>query len=97
MVNSTQELTNSALQLQHDIALKLGINEAAVMELALQELAGKYNISSHESVSPLEKLYDDSLANDQELTAATKYQEDIYEYSSQELAAMEAGDFERPL
>jgi hypothetical protein len=95
MSHSTQDLTSSALRLQHDIALKLGINEAAVMELALQELAGKYDI--HESVDSLDKLYDDSLANDHELTAATKYQEDIYEYSPEELAAMEAGDFERPL
>lgn len=29
--------------------------------------------------------------------ASTRFQEDIYEYSVAELAAMEAGEFERPL
>jgi hypothetical protein len=41
--------------------------------------------------------YSQSLKQNGELTASTRFQEDIYEYSRAELAAMEAGEFERPL
>ncbi len=41
--------------------------------------------------------YSRSLQSVGELTAFTRFQEDIHEYDAAELAAMEAGEFERPL
>jgi predicted DNA-binding protein len=48
-------------------------------------------------VVEVETLYAESLATDGDLTASTRIQEDVHEYSPDELATMEAGLFERPL
>ncbi len=42
-------------------------------------------------------LYAESLATGGELTAASNNNQDIHEYGAEELAAMEAGEFEQPL
>jgi hypothetical protein len=42
-------------------------------------------------------LYEQSLAEGNELTAATSAPSDLHEYSAEELAAMENGEFEQPL
>ncbi len=46
--------------------------------------------------STLGELYDRSLANGGELTALTTAPGDVYQYNAADLAAMEAGQFERP-
>jgi hypothetical protein len=49
------------------------------------------------SVDEIATLYDDSLKSGGEFTAFSNAQEDLHEYSAEELAAMKAGEFERPL
>jgi plasmid stability protein len=45
----------------------------------------------------LASLYAYSLSTDGDLTALSAHQEDVHDYSADELAAMQAGQFERPL
>lgn len=90
-MESTQEKDQVVRDLRHDLAQQLGMDEIAVVELALRELAQRFPSQN------LDEIYSQSLKTNGELTAATMYEEDVYEYSAQELADMEAGVFERPL
>jgi hypothetical protein len=62
-------------------------------DLVKRDAAG----ASSDGESPLDELYTRSLAEGGELTAITTAPGDLYEYSEDDLAAMEAGHFARPL
>jgi hypothetical protein len=67
------------------------------VEKYLSDLVQRDANNGNGAQSTLNELYAQSLANSGELTALTTAPGDIYEYSAEDLAAMESGEFERPL
>jgi hypothetical protein len=78
-----------------------GLSQASVVELALRDLAKRRGVAidkvSIEKADSGAAVYSDSLSNGGELTASSASQEPLHEYSAGELAAMDAGEFQRPL
>lgn len=52
---------------------------------------------ARDGLEEIAALYEESLVSSGELTAATTAPGDLHEYSADELAAMEAGEFAQPL
>ncbi len=77
------------------------------VEQALETNARRRGVSSDEylravvarevELDEIGDLYGDSIESGGEMTASTRFQDDLHEYSPDELAAMEAGEFARPL
>jgi hypothetical protein len=87
-------LSPTARGLLSALADNSGLSHASVLEVALRDMAKRRGVKATDKVGA---LYWDSLAQGGDLTASTHFQEDVHEYSPAELAAMEAGEFERPL
>ena len=73
--------------------------DALLVELAKREATAPDDLDEAmlAGADIMAPLYAESLAAGGELTAASNGQQDIHEYSAEELAAMEAGEFEQPL
>jgi hypothetical protein len=87
-------LSPTARGLLAALADNSGLSHASVLEMALRDMAKRRGVKATDKVGA---LYWDSLSQGGELTASTRFQDDVHEYSRDELAAMEAGAFERPL
>ena len=87
-------LSRTAHGLLTALADESGLSHVSVLELALRDMAKRRGVKASDKVGA---LYWNSLSQSGELTASTRFQEDLHEYSAAELAAMEAGEFERPL
>ncbi len=74
-------------------AIRRGVE---VPDLALQILEAGLE-AAPTSPDEIVSYYVESLAAQGDFTASTRFQEDIHEYSLEELAAMERGEFRRPL
>ncbi len=64
--------------------------DAYLLDVAMRDESG-------DGLGEIAALYAESLATGGELTAATNAGGELHEYSADELAAMEAGEFARPL
>jgi hypothetical protein len=73
------------------------LQERATAEGVPVEAIALEVLSSGLGQSTLSSFYARSLATGSDLTAFSAHQEDIHEYSADDLAMMEAGQFERPL
>ena len=87
-------LSRTANGLLAALADDSGLSRVSVLEIALRDMAKRRGVKATDKVGV---LYWDSLSQGGELTASTRFQEDLHEYSAAELAEMEAGAFERPL
>lgn len=87
-------LSPTARGLLAALADNSGLSHASVLEMALRDMAKRRGVKTSDKVGA---LYWNSLSQSGELTASTRFQEELHEYSADELAAMEAGEFERPL
>jgi hypothetical protein len=79
--------------------------ETAIMQLSPDEVAAladwlenfRVQKRTGETLNDISTLYSESLKKDGGLTAFSGAQEDLHDYSAEELAAMEEGQYERPL
>ncbi len=87
----TIELEPQDVQVLAARAARLGVPvERAAADVLRRDL-------QTETTSGAADIYAHSLANGGELTAFSTVQEDVYQYSADDLAAMERGEFAEPL
>lgn len=81
--------------------MKRSLNFPPEIEIRLPSIAGQRGMTvedaAPDNIETMAALYAHSLAVGGELTAFSNAPDDIYEYSADDLAAMERGEFETAL
>lgn len=90
-------LSDPARMLLGALAQESGLSQASVVEVALRDMAKRRGVKVSDAGREVAARYAESLATDGELTASSRFQEDIHQYGAEELAALERGEFEKPV